>query len=455
MNGQSNRRTTGEPRRSGRARIAAVLVAALAAASCDGLLDVDDPTIVTPDQLSGPQAVPTVLNGLVRDFQEAYDDHVRYTSMFTDEMILAGTFQGRVEVDERRVRSENQQITGELYEPFQRARQSAEEAIASFEGSLDDPEFESVQPTLREGIARGNLIAGYLHLMMAELYCQVVVDPAGPAISSDEAAQEALAFLETAEARAEEFGLAAIASAARVGQARTHLWLGDFSQAASIASGVPSDFVRLVEYSSNSPDQNNELANFTWGFIQQIRWSVGDGTTAERDNERFDYIDEWVDQGLIDPDPGDQFSSQNAVIPVVLQQVYDEQSSDMVLASGWEARMIEAEATLRTGSPAAAEDMVNDLLTDPSQALNPMLAANSDLPLGAFEPVDFTGSLSNDLPQLARARAAGLWLTGQRQATSRRFAEEDGVDLYPVRNGGDLDVCLPIPQQEKDDNPNL
>lgn len=454
MDSKRSRRASGEHRWAGLGGMA-VALAVVMVAGCDGVLDVDDPTIVTPDQLTGPQAVPTVLNGLVRDFQEAYDDHVRYTSMFTDEMILAGTFQGRVEVDERRVRSENQQITGELYEPFQRARQSAEEAIASFEASLDDPEFESVLPTLRVGVARGNLIAGYLHLMMAEIYCAVVVDPAGPALSSDEAVQEALVFLETAEARASEFGLPEIASAARVGQARAHLWLGNLTQAADLADAVSSDFVRVVEYSSNSPGQNNELAQFTWGFIQQIRWSVGDGTTAERDNELYDYLDEWVAQGLVDPDPGPGFSAQNAVIPVVLQQIYDSQESNMVLASGWEARMIEAEVELRTGDPEAAEDDVNDLLTDPTQAFNPMLAVNPGLALGAFQPVDFTGDLSNDLPQLARARAAGLWLTGQRQATSRRFSEGDGIDLYPVRDGGALDVCLPVPQQEVDDNPNL
>lgn len=454
MDSKRGRRASGEHRWTGLGGIA-VALAVVMVAGCEGVLDVDDPTIVTPDQLTGPQAVPTVLNGLVRDFQEAYDDYVRYTSMFTDEMILAGTFQGRVEVDERRVRAENQQITGELYEPFQRARQSAEEAVAAFEASLDDPEFESVLPTLREGIARGNLIAGYVHLLMAELYCAVVVDPAGPALTSDETVQEALTFLEVAEARAVEFGFPGVATAARVGQARAHLWLGNLTQAADLANSVNSGFVRLVEYSSNSPEQNNELAQFTWGFIQQIRWSVGDGTTAERDNELYDYFDEWVAQGLIDPDPGPGFSSQNAVIPVVLQQIYDSQGSDMVLASGWEARMIEAEVQLRTGDPEGAEDVVNDLLTDPTQAFNPMLAVNPGLAMGAFQPVDFTGSLSNDLPQLARARAAGLWLTGQRQATSRRFLEGDGVDLYPVRDGGMLDVCLPISQQEVDDNPNL
>lgn len=115
--------------------------------------------------------------------------------------------------------------------------------------------------------------------------------------------------------------------------------------------------------------------------------------------------------------------------------------------------MIEAEVELRTGSPGAAEGDVNDLLTDPDQTANPMLAVNPDLEIGAFEEVDFTGDLANDLPQLARARLAGLWLTGQRQGTLRRFVENDGVDLYPDR-GGD-DVAFPIVQQEIDNNPNL
>lgn len=125
--------------------------------------------------------------------------------------------------------------------------------------------------------------------------------------------------------------------------------------------------------------------------------------------------------------------------------------------------MIEAEATLRGGQPEVAEGTVNALLTDPSQALNPMLEVNPDLTssrmggripaMGAFDPVDFTGDLATDLPQLARARTAGLWLTGERQGTFRRFLENDGVDLFPVRRSDD--ACLPVPQQEIDNNPNL
>lgn len=118
--------------------------------------------------------------------------------------------------------------------------------------------------------------------------------------------------------------------------------------------------------------------------------------------------------------------------------------------------MIEAEEELRNGDPEVAEDDVNDLLTDPSQALNPMLVVNPGLNLGAFQAVDFTGTLSNDLPQLARARAAGNWLSGQRQGYFRRWRENDGVNLYPDHSprGAD-DVSFPITQQEIDNNGNV
>lgn len=118
--------------------------------------------------------------------------------------------------------------------------------------------------------------------------------------------------------------------------------------------------------------------------------------------------------------------------------------------------MIEAEAMLRSGDTGGAEELVNRLLTTPS--LNPLTAVNPGLSddLDAFEAVDFGDAFQpdEDLPQLARARAAGLWLSGQRQATLRRFAEDDGVDLYPENTQGD-DMSFPIVEQEIDNNPNV
>lgn len=438
--------------RRGVSAVALAVLAGLALTACDDTLDVTDPSVVDPEALEGPEGVSTRANGMVRDFQDAYDDYVRYAAMFTDEMVLSGTFQGRVEVDDRRITADNVQITGELYEPIQRSRQATDDLIESFEANLDDPDFSAVRGQMENALARAHLFAGYIRVMLAEMYQAAVTDSLGPALGPDEVMGEALGLLEEAEARADDLGLQGVADAARVGQARAHLWLGNLGEIEDLTSDVPTGFVHQVEYSENTDDQENEMAQFTWGFSGiLIRWSVGDGTTAERGNEEFAHLDEWIDQGLIDPDPG--LSAQNESVPVVLQTLYDAPDRNMVLASGWEARMIEAEVELRTGSPGAAEGDVNDLLTDPDQTANPMLAVNPDLEIGAFEEVDFTGDLANDLPQLARARLAGLWLTGQRQGTLRRFVENDGVDLYPDR-GGD-DVAFPIVQQEIDNNPNL
>lgn len=118
--------------------------------------------------------------------------------------------------------------------------------------------------------------------------------------------------------------------------------------------------------------------------------------------------------------------------------------------------MIEAEVELRNGDPEVAEDLVNDLLTDPAQSQNPLLVVNPGLSLGAFDPVDFTGDLTADLAQLARARAAGNWLSGQRQGYFRRWRENDGLNLYPDHSprGAD-DISFPITTQEVDNNPNV
>lgn len=129
--------------------------------------------------------------------------------------------------------------------------------------------------------------------------------------------------------------------------------------------------------------------------------------------------------------------------------------------------MIEAEALLRAGQRQEAEDLVNRLLEGDGRSANPMLVVNpalgGDDGLLTFAPVDFTGdvlgsppTLEEMLEQLARARAAGNWLSGQRQGYFRRWREGDGVDLYPDHSprGAD-DISFPITQQEIDNNRNV
>lgn len=423
---------------------ALALAAIFPAAACD--LDVNDPDVVTPDQSAGPGGVRNQINGAIGSFQEAFDGYVRYSGLLADEFIASGTFPTHEEVDERRVNPDNSSLTqftatgdgnttGDgLYEPLQAAREQSDEIVSGFRASLDDPAFADVQDDLREGIARGLYFGAYTRLLLGELYCASVVDE-GAALSSDDRIADALALFEEAEDAAVEAGQGDLAAASQVGRGRALAWLGDAAGAAAAVGGVPTDFAFLARYSTNTPNEENEVNTFTDGLsFTALRWTIGAGDSPARFNEKFAYFDEFVEAGLIDPEPG--LDAFDATIPVSLQLVYPSADDDIPIATGWEARMLEAEALVRAGDTAGAAALVDPLLAE-----------------RGFAATAFTGDLQNDLRELARARAVGLWLTGTRQGTLRRLVA-DGVNLYPQGKPG-TDIAFPIPQQELDNNPNL
>jgi len=457
--------------------LAAVAGSAAAVACHGGLLDVKDPDVVTPGQVGGPSGVPNQVNGLVGDFQNAYEGYVLYSGLFTDENILSGTFPTRIDVDERNVTYDNGSVTDDVWSPLQVSRASADTGSTNFRAEMSDPAFADVQDQLAQGIALADLYGGYDRQLLAELFCQVVTHDRTAPVSPAEASQEALQKFQDAEQSAQAAGMADVEMAALVGQARARVYAAssvqDYLDAASIVQNVPADFTYMAEYSSNTNAQCNQVYGYSRGVCNlSLRWTVGDSLSSNRHNEKWAYLQEWTDQGLLEVDPPTLKPVDVGVHAIVLQHVYDGAASPIVLASGWEAQMIRAEAELRNGQTQAAQDRVNALLNDASQADNPMLQVNPALggphqglggtlpAMAAFDSVTFTGNPATDLPQLARARAAGLWLSGQRQGTLRRFYEKDTgtgggpLDLYPQGTQGN-EVGLPIPKQEVDNNPNL
>ena len=264
--------------------------------------------------------------------------------------------------------------------------------------------------------------------------------------------QQALTLLQAAEGSATAAGLSDLADAARVGQGRAHVWLGNYSQAATAVASVPTGLEYISEYSSNDPSQYNDVYQFTYGDVQLIRWTIGDGTQIERNNEKFAYYDEWVEAGLVDPDPPGWATAQDANIRVQLQLIYGAgiappngvgQTAPILIASGYEADMYKAEAAYRSGDLDGAEAIINARLTTGD---NPHSVS--------LDPVDFTGDPAADIAELARAYSAGTWLTGYRMGNLRRFVRDDGVDLYPSVHPGS-DYSFPVSKQELDNNPDI
>lgn len=410
-------------------------------AACEAPLAIEAPGILTTDELTGPGAVQSVINGIIGDFAEAYDDYVRYATLFTDEFILSGTFPTRLEVDDRRILAINGSLNAEVYEPLSTARFSADTGVVNFTAVQSDPDFEALTDLLTEGIAVGRLFGGYSRVLLSELYCQSAV-AGGVFLTSDDRMQDALDLLIQAEVAGKDAGISDLTNAAIVGQARANLWLGDNAAAAAAARRVPAGFEFVLDYSENDPVQFNEVHSLTWGRGRQlIRWTVGDGTEAARANERFAYFDEWVTLGLIDPNPPSSFVSFNSAISVQLQLLYDDGLQPIVLASKAEADLIEAEVALRASDFVTANTLVNNL-----RSTNWSLSA-----------IDFAAmaTLGARLTQLAQERSRELWLTGQRQGTLRRLRANDGINLYPSNSSASFDqTCFPVPQQEVDNNTN-
>ena len=441
-----------------------VLAGVLVLPACDGILDIDQTGIIVFDDVeaSGPAAVPVLVNGMVGNYQEAVDDIIRYSALLTDEMIVSGTFDTRLQVDRRRIQVNNATLTGVMYTPLHQARMQADTTADLLRNRLQDPAFEEVLDQLNEGIALGKLYGGFSRIWMAELYCWSILTgmfPESSPLIPDNRMVQALIFLQEAETLAAIAGLEEIRLAAIAGQARAHLWLRNFPQAATLAAEVPRDFVHWAEFSQNDPVQYNEMYMFTWGDIQSIRWTVGDGTTQTRGNERWEHFDEFLSLNLLELEP-EGFTAFTSSIPVSLQGLYNEADSRVLSASGVEAMLIRAEAAVRSGQTATAEQLLNDLRSDYS--LRATIQWGVDPPDSADELQDLTlaGTLAQDLRTVAAERARELWLTGDRLTTSRRLRLDPTVNINlfpPVKtriNGGD-DIAFPIVQLELDNNPNL
>jgi hypothetical protein len=443
------------------AKVAAIVLLGGTLSSCN--LEVFDPDIVQPEDVSDPASLPIAIAGVVGDFQLMYDDVARYTGLLTDEFILAGTFPTRVQVDQRDMLSDNTTLNG-VYENIHVSRFSADNLVEGAQGLVGDPDAD--QDLVEQALAIGQFYGGYVRVLLAEMYCQSILgggdetnpnyesSPVGP----DERMQDALTLLQAAQASATALGAADLADAAKVGQARANMWLGNYASAASAVASVGTGFEYMAAFSSNDPSQYNDVYDFTYSDTQQIRWTVGDGTQPERNFERFPFYDEFVDAGLLNPDPGSGFSAFNASILVHLQMIYppplaggvpqspptaNGQSAPMVIASGFEARIIEAEVAYRGGDVAGAEATINALLT------------TGDNPHGAiFAPVDLTGDFDSDIALIGYAYEVGMWLAGHRMGFVRRVLRNDNVDLFPDVQPG-TDTAFPVVKQELDNNPDI
>lgn len=454
------------------------------------ILDVQTPDIVPADGLNDPLALPTIRAGAIGDFGIAYtgsgasgsqgtvEGQVLASGMLGDEFINTETFPDRVQADARQTDPASGTFTT-IFRNLARSHLSATIAAAKFRQLSDT--------TTNAGLTEMLALAGYTRLFFAENYCSGVPlsypnadgtvnygTPLTTAQMLDSALlrfDEALAAARALTNAAQRAKFVAVAS---VGKARTYLAMGRIADADTVASitNVPTDSVYVVQHDLNTGRQQNGVFS---GIRKFKRYGVANGEGGV---------------GLLwrtNLDPRTTFTRapvtnvgfDNATAQYDQLRYVDEKAA-ITLATGLEARLINAEAALLRGDTVTFLANLNGLrATPPAYILAGVQGAGSanagDQPK-AVAPGVLPAIAGSTLTSPAAAidtlfndRARWLWGTGHRLNDMRRLVRAVGVrggfgravnTVFPngayFKNGLSYgtDVNFPIPLDEQN-NPNF
>ena len=444
MHRHDSSRATG--RRLFAAGVLGAAALSLAACSIDEILHVDDPDVASPGSVTGPAALPVLRAGAFSEFQVTYGGNdgaastegwITLSGLFGDEFESTETFTDRLDIDKRSMRPENATMK-DNYRDLHRARRAAEVAAEAY--AEHDPGAVGQSEVLS--------LAGFTYVMFGEYFCSGVpysrqLPSGAPEFGEPTTTEETLDLAIERFQEALDIAVAAdadvAANVARVGLGRALLDKGLFAEAAAAVADVPTEFAYFIQYSLNSARQNNGIYDYVYN---EQRWRVPDAEAGEGLPYRSDDDPRvpWEDPGEIG------FDNES---PIFYQAKYPDADEDIVLASGIEARLIEAEAALAAGDYATATTgtlaILNDLRADAGIAALPSVA-------GAAAQQD----------QLFKERAYWLWLTGHRLGDMRRLVGQYGraaSTVFPsggYHKGGDsygtfTSFTIPLDEQN---NPN-
>jgi starch-binding outer membrane protein, SusD/RagB family len=386
---------------------------ASAAIGCSSLTSVDTSSIVQPSSLSNPTGATALFNGAYTQFAGAFNGNplnlgsttisaVTASGLISDELGAATRSTSDILLDSRTIsEAADVQAGRELYIVMSQARVSALAAAQT---------LQRVAPSARARIGEMFALAAYVELLFGELYCAgvalTVVSEGAPAtygapLTTKQILERATADFDSALVYAADS--AAVVNLARVGKARSLLVLGQYAAAATVARAVPISFVFVTDHSSAA--QPNWLS---------LAFTNGVSTVSEKEGQN----------GLPFRSAGDP-RVKTALLRKGIDAVTDVyalttlsagQSASTVLASGIEARLIEAEAAYQA-NPSDVETsgsgwlgILNNLR---ASAITPSLTALAD-----------PGSPSGRVDLLFRERAFWLFGTAHRLGDLRRLVKQ-------------------------------
>jgi len=406
----------------------ALAIAALALTGCssDRVLHVDRPDIIDPSGLNNPAGVTALHAGVLGDLAAYMDGAIGVNAtvgLFTDELRFGATPPEIKQFDTRSLIEQNT-LLWQVYGNIQQLRGQADRAAEALaKVSASDTR-----------IGEMDAISGFSYVLLGELFCSGV--PIGT-IGEDAEPQTTTQVLQGGIAKLDAATAAAgtdeqIKNLAAVLKGRALLDLGQFDEAATAVASVPTDFKYTTFHAATTPYQQNGYWDYMFnsdGLLVSEREGTNGMNYASADDPRV-------------PVTGDGSPSRfDATTPRYYFALLSGFDSPMTIASGAEARLIEAEAELQKGNSASFMQKINDLR--------------------AFQnltPVADPGLLNGRVDLLFHERAFSLFATSHRLSDMRRLVRQYGRDaesVFPTGNyhkdglkfGTDVNFLIPTPEK--------
>lgn len=436
--------------------VAGVLTLAPLACNVSDILKVTDPDIIKPNDVQSAAGASAIRLGAIARLNAATsggsvnsEGLFLLSGLLADEWNNGDSYIDRQSVDQRVIVSSNSFLT-DVDRMLNRARLSSTQAI-----QLLQQYVPSGPPS---DVAEMYFIQSYVENEMGENYCNglimsTVVDGAeqyGSAMSTTDAFNRALAHADSGLALITGTTAAdmRVKNALMVTRGRILLNLNNPAAAGTAVATVPTNFVYQNLHAQITTD------NQAWAFNNIARrYSVSTGEGGNGLN-----FATASDPRIPICNAGDPVCVANGVtiktrddlsLPLYIQLIWPTRDAPVTIAGGVEARMIEAEAAFRGGSPSGAIAKLNQARSERGIA---------GLPATLTDP----GTDAARVDLIFRERAFWFFNTGHRVGDMRRlikYYNRPAESVFPTgawHKGGDYgtDLNFPVPQAEQN-NPNL
>lgn len=407
-------------------RAAAAVALAVSVGGCT--LDATNPGPIQADQLNNVGALAAIVNGAGRDLAEAINWTSYTGGAVTREIHPAGST-ASFGISVRQQGGKLADDDGDdWWNLAQRSRWTAEDAVTRAKSVLGTAAANNVTH------AQALVWAGFSNRHLGENFCEGVINGGAPGSYTVYFDRAEAAFTEAITV-ATAANNTALVQAATAGRASVRLDKGNLAGAATDAAAITNNaFTYKMPYYQTELDQYNRIywASANQPYRAHTVWNTPYDAYRKATRDPRVPFDSSATVLV-----GDAAVGTLGRVRWYFQTKYADRTAGINLVSGWEMRLIEAEAKLVGGDVTGAMALINARRT--ALSLQPRVAADAAAAWTA----------------LKAERGIELWLEARRLGDMKRWAalnrpgSYDALELLPGR-----DLCFNTPLSEKQTNPN-